>query len=76
MQTGISNGKRSRWNPILFHMGKNKGEKGDRHMSETKTLKNPKQIAGFTHSKGIGKAIVFAIQNELDQAKVKIKMSI
>ena len=43
--------------------------KGDRHMSETKTLKNPKQIAGFTHSKGIGKAIVFAIQNELDQAK-------
>ena len=43
--------------------------KGDRHMSETKTLKNPKQIAGFTHNKGIEKAIVFAIQNELDQAK-------
>ena len=39
-------------------------------MSETKTLKNPKQIAGFTHSKGIGKAIVFAIQNELETFKV------
>lgn len=38
-------------------------------MSETKILKNPKQIAGFTHSKGKGKAIVFAIQNELDRAK-------
>ena len=31
----------------------------------SKILNNPKQIAGLTHSRGKGKAIVFAIQNEL-----------
>ena len=39
----------------------------------SKILNNPKQIAGLTHSRGKGKAIVFAIQNELDIAKCENK---